>query len=198
MLKTMSFVAASVLLSGSAWASGFQISQLDVRGDCAGDDIRIVEEAGKYYLEAQFTEMNAFAPFGDYDKKNCNLRYNVDLPYGYKLDLFQFSVDGIADISERGLGRLTISHRVENLSPVRSTFRFREGFTDFSDLTGEIFGWDLAPQYQSCGTSVPLKTDLYVSARTGSRDSFESVVDLDAGVSSGYVRFCQIKVKPCP
>ena len=52
--------------------SHFSISDLEIRGDCEGDDIRVVEENGKYYIEAQFGSMDAFASPGEYMKKKCN------------------------------------------------------------------------------------------------------------------------------
>ena len=198
LLATLVFTGfSSTVIASSAIAAPISLSDLQLRGDCENDDIRIVQEGEKYFIEAQFLDMNVVAEPGEYIKKKCHLQYSVDLPQDYHLELFQFSVDGVADISEKGSGRLTISHRVSNYPPARSSFRFKTGFEDFYDNTGAIYSNNLPGKYQECGASIPLKTDLYIAARANSQDEADSIVDLDSAVTSGYTRLCEVVVHPC-
>lgn len=193
----------SLLTSTTSLATDqMTITQPDLRGDCAGDDITIVEENGEQFIAAYFTNMDAIAEDKVVDKKRCTMKFNVQLAPGYKLDVFQFSVDGVYQLSDQGTGRLTVSHRVVNNTSARTTKFYRAGVDplagDIHDFSGAVTSYDIPPQYGECGASIPLTTSIYVEAVKPASDfSGLSRVSLDEGVSSGYVKLCKIVADPC-
>ncbi len=193
---------ALLLLSSSAVAGPY-ISSPFLSGDCAGDDIRVVEEGGKYYIAAFFSGMAAVTGDQSYVKKRCTMDYRVSMPSGYKLEVFQFSVDGIYQLSDQGTARLTVSHRASNGKSARTTafYSLRNGDQeqgDIWDYTGDIKGHELAAEDRECGASIPLTTSVYASAQQPRNDlSGTTMVDLDEGASSGYTKLCQIRFKRC-
>lgn len=205
MLCTSSRALCASLLfacSTSVLATNIIITNPVLTGDCAGDDITVVEENGEQYIAAYFTNMDAIAEDKTIDKKRCTMKYNVELPQGYKLDVFQFSVDGVYQLSDQGTARLTVSHRVVNNSSARTTKFYRAGidelFGDIHDFSGAVSRTDIPPSYGECGASIPLTTTIYAEAvKPASDQSGLTRVSLDEGVSSGYVKLCKIVTDPC-
>ena len=179
------------------------ITQPVLSGDCTNDDIRVVLEDGEYYIAAFFNDMDAVAEDKVIDKKRCTMKYNVQLSYGLKLDVFQFSVDGVYQLSENGTARLTVSHRVVNNSSARTTkfYSASQGdplLGDIQDFTGEVFASEIPFSYRQCGSTIPLTTSIYAEAVKPSSDlTGFSRVSLDEGVTSGYVKLCRIAINPC-
>lgn len=201
---------ALLLLAGSLHATGeLTITNPELSQDCAQDDIRVVEENGALYIAAFFTNMDAIAENKTIDKKRCTMKYNVQVAPGYKLDVFQFSVDGVYQLSEHGTGRLTVSHRVVNNTSARTTKFFQSIPGDPTSLTGDIHDFtgaitkdQLPPQYGTCGSSIPLTTSIYAEAVKPQSDmSGLTRVSLDEAVSSHYsspyVKLCRVVVNPC-
>lgn len=189
-------------VSTSLFSTAISITDPVLSGDCAHDEITVVEENGEQYIAAYFTNMDAIAEDKTIDKKRCTMKYNVDLPRGYKLDAFQFSVDGVYQLSEQGTGRLTVSHRVVNNTSARTTKFFKAGvdplYGDIHDFSGAVSRYDLPGPYGQCGASIPLTTSIYVEAvKPQSDQSGLTRVSLDEGVSSGYVKLCKIVTDPC-
>lgn len=172
-------------------------------GDCAGDDISVVEEDGEFYIAAFFTNMDAMAETKTIDKKRCTMKYNVEMGRGYKLDVFQFSVDGVYQLSEHGTGRLTVSHRVVNNASARTTkfYSADQGDAlagDIQDFSGAVSSDQIPRSYGQCGASIPLTTSIYAEAVKPASDvSGFTRVSLDEGVSSSYVKLCKIVADPC-
>ncbi len=179
------------------------ITNPDLSGDCAGDDIAVVEENGQYYIAAYFTNMDAIAEDKVIDKKRCTMKYNVELGRGYQLDVFQFSVDGVYQLSDHGTARLTVSHRVVNNASARTTkfYSANQGdslFGDIQDFSGAIYSHQIPQTYGHCGASIPLTTSIYAEAVKPASDvSGFTRVSLDEGVSSEYVKLCKIITDPC-
>ncbi len=179
------------------------ISNPNLSGDCAGDDISVVEEDGQYYIAAFFTNMDAVAENKVIDKKRCTMKYLVELGRGYKLDVFQFSVDGVYQLSEHGTARLTVSHRVVNNASARTTKFYSADYGDplmgdIQDFSGAVYADQLPHGYAQCGATIPLTTSIYAEAVKPSSDvSGFTRVSLDEGVSSEYVKLCKIITDPC-
>lgn len=198
----------ALCLSSLAHASPFAISQPAVSGDCAGSDIRLVEEGGEYYIKAFFDgSMTATADGQNHDKKRCTLDFRLLVAPGWQLDVFEFTVDGVYQLSERGTARLTVSHRAGQAPAVRTTrfFSAQQGDAPFGEVgeggfTGAVYGYQLGGNYGSCGgTSIPLETSVYAAVTQASSDqSGLTQLDLDEGVSNtqGYT-ICKVKPKPC-
>ena len=201
MVKVIAALALS--LPSLTYATDVQITEPDLSGHCEYDDIRVVEEEGKYYIAAFFSDMAAIAQ-GDvsYQKKRCTMDYKVTLPNYLKLEYFQFSVDGIYQLSDKGTARLTVSHRVANAPSARTTkfYSAESGDSkngDIWDHTGDIRSYQLDPQFQGCGASIPLTTSIYTSASKPQSDlSGMTMIDLDEGVSS-HVKLGRIKCRRC-
>lgn len=207
-------------MSSSLMAHPFTINNLRPSGDCQGAQITVEEYKGEYFIKAFFDgTMSALTDGASktFDKKRCTLNYDLAVAPGYKFDFFEFSVDGSYQTSERGVGRLTVSHRAGNAPAVRTT-----GF--YARSNGDLPGGELLPggfsgainrdqldgQYQNCGAQIPLETSVYATTNQPSDDrSSNTVIDLDESVSSGsatkfpapvcqgYFCFCKIKVKRC-
>ncbi|MCX6128745.1 MAG: hypothetical protein NTX25_06735, partial [Proteobacteria bacterium] len=115
----------ALVLSASAYAHPISISDPYVNEDCAQQsEIRVVEENGQYYIKAFFDgSMNAIADgqSSTYQKRRCTLDYKINVAPNYQLDVFEFAVDGVYNLSEQGVARLTVSHRVANAPAVRET-----------------------------------------------------------------------------
>ncbi|WP_141732780.1 hypothetical protein [Oligoflexus tunisiensis] len=196
----------ALVLSSAVYATPFTISEPIVNEDCAKDsEIRVVEENGEYYIKAFFDgSMNAIAEAGSqYQKRRCTLDFKLSVHPNYQIDVFDFAVDGIYNLSEKGIARLTVSHRVGNAPSVRETVFFSQAngspvAGDITNFVGSIFGYQLQ-NYGSCGASgIPLETSVYASATQPSSDEGLTQIDLDQGVSAtqGYT-ICKVKVKPC-
>lgn len=204
MLRTTLLSCLTILFSQTilAGVDEMAITNPVLTGDCASDDITVVEEGGELYIAAYFTNMDAIAENKTIDKKRCTMKYNLDLAPGYKLDVFQFSVDGVYQLSEHGTGRLTVSHRVVNNTSARTT-KFFQAHTDplvgdIHDFSGAVSRDDIPAQYGTCGASIPLTTTIYAEAvKPASDQSGLTRVSLDEGVSSGYVKLCKIIADPC-
>ncbi|HYX32697.1 MAG TPA: hypothetical protein VE954_06255 [Oligoflexus sp.] len=195
-----------LVLSASAYATPFTITEPVVNEDCAKEsEIRVVEENGEYYIKAFFDgSMNAIADGeSKYQKRRCTLDFKISVAPNFQIDVFDFAVDGVYNLSENGVARLTVSHRVANAPSVRQTAFFSRGngspaAGDISNFVGSIFGYQLQ-NYGSCGASgIPLETSVYATATQPSGDQGLTQIDLDQGVSStqGYT-ICKVKVKPC-
>jgi hypothetical protein len=196
----------ALVLSASAYAHPFTISEPQVNDDCAQEsEIKVVEENGEYYIKAFFDgSMNAIADGeSKYQKRRCTLDFKLSVAPNYQIDVFDFAVDGVYNLSENGIARLTVSHRVGNAPSIRETVFFNRAqgsdpAGDISNFVGSIFGYQLQ-NYGSCGASgIPLETSVYASATQPAGDTGLTQIDLDQGVSSaqGYT-ICKIKVKPC-
>lgn len=204
-LKLLTFI-----LAGSLNASGeVTITRVQMLQDCQKDKISIVEENGEYFIAAFFTNMNAIAETNALDKKRCTMKYNVQISPGYMLDVFQFSVDGVYQLSEHGSGRLTVAHRVVNNDTIRHSKIIQSMPGEPSSLTGDIKGFrgsitnaQLAKEYTKCGATIPLNTSVYAEAGKSQQGiSGLSRVSLSEAASSHFstpfVKLCQIKIKPC-
>lgn len=203
---------ALLLLAGSLDASPLIITSPSLEKDCAGDDIRVVEENGVHYIAAFFTNMDAIVQdqTKTIDKKRCTMRYNLQVAPGYQLEEFKFSVNGVYQLSEQGTGRLTVSHRVVNNDSAATTMWFKPIPGDLSSLNGSInnaYGaiskYQLPPQYSMCGSNIPMTTSIYAEAVKPMSDmSGMTRVSLDEGVSSDktepyMVKLCQVIIRPC-
>ena len=203
MKKLLALVPAAFIGTAAFASSPVRITDPELSGDCEYDDIQVVQEEGRYFIAAFFSDMTAQTSSDDTsDKKRCTMKYNVDVEHGYKLDIFQFSVDGVYQLSESGTARLTVSHRVLNGKSVRTTafYSAKKGdplFGDITDHTGDITRWDLEEDYQKCGASIPLTTSIYAQAIQAKDDYDFTFVDLDEGVSSAYTRLGEVHVDPC-
>lgn len=206
-MRNLATTLATFLLAGNAMAfdSGIDLSHLELSGDCEYDDITIVEENGETWIAAYLDSMAAFTE-GGIDRKRCTMNYQVDLPYGHKLDFFQFSVDGTYQVADTGAARLTVSHRVLNGKSVRTTKFFKGNGhfrdADINDFTGDITYFDLERKYQRCGAEIPLETSVHMHVTQSTNDHGYTALVLDEGVTSGdsnpgYIKFCKIKILPC-
>ncbi|MES2504947.1 MAG: DUF4360 domain-containing protein [Myxococcota bacterium] len=200
----MRTILLSLLVTSACLALGpVTITSPVAVGDCAADDIRVVEEAGEYYIAAYFQNMDAIAETKVLDKKRCTMNYKIQLAPDYKLDVFQFSVDGVYQLSEHGTARLTVSHRVVNNSSARTTkfFSASQGdaaMGDIHDYSGAISADQIPASYSHCGASIPLTTSIYAEAVKPAADQTGLTrISLDEGVSSHYTKLCKIVVDPC-
>jgi len=205
--ETMFFrfvIVQALLISSFALADlPISITSPSLGGDCVSDDIQVVEENGQFFIAAFFTNMDAIAETKVIDKKSCRMRYNLQIAPGYHLNLFQFSVDGVYQLSEHGTARLTVSHRVVNNTSARTTkfYSAAQGDAlagDIHDFSGAISKNDLPGVYGNCGASIPMTTSIYAEAVKPSSDqSGLTRISLDEGVSSNYVKLCQVIVSTC-
>ena len=203
---TKIFAPLLLVLSASAHAHPFTISEPTVNEDCDKDsEIKVVEENGEYYIKAFFDgSMNAVADsVTTYQKRRCTLDFKLSVAPQYQIDAFDFAVDGVYNLSEHGVARLTVSHRVANAPAVRETKFFSQASGspvagDITNFVGSIFGYQLQ-NYSSCGASaIPMETSVFVTATQPQGDFGLTQIDLDEGNSStqGYT-ICKVKVKPC-
>lgn len=195
---------SAILMSSILFAvPPVELTQPALSGDCVNDDIRIVEENGEFYIAAFFTNMDAIAETKTIDKKSCRMKYNIKLAKGYRLDVFQFSVDGVYQLSEHGTARLTVSHRVVNNTSARTTkfFSVSQGdplMGDIHDFSGAVSNNQLPFEYSKCGASIPITTSIYAEAVKPAADqSGLTRISLDEGVSSNYVKICKVVIDPC-
>lgn len=207
MFKSIAIAFSSSLLSGSLFASPFQIEQPALSGDCADASIRIVEEGGEYFIKAFFDgSMSALADGSNHDKKRCTLDFKLATSPGFKLDVFEFTVDGIYQLSDQGTARLTVSHRAGNAPAVRTTrfFAAQQGDAPVGEVgdggfTGAISSDQLGGGFSSCGAKIPVETTIYAAVTQPSSDSSGiTQLDLDEGTSNtqGYT-LGKIRPKPC-
>jgi hypothetical protein len=200
------FISVLCLLSATLFATTapqLSISDPELSGNCVGDDIAVVQENGEYYIAAYFTNMDAIAEHVTIDKKRCTMRFNVELAPGYQLDVFQFSVDGVYQLSQTGTARLTVSHRVANNPSARTSLFYSASdgdpaYGDIHDFSGAVDRNQLPSQYGVCGASIPLTTSIYAEAVKPSSDRTGLTrISLDEGVSSAYVKLAKVICKPC-
>ncbi len=194
----------SLATSSFALASPAEISNVRLSGDCAFDDIHVEEEGGEYFIVAAFDSITAQSFSGQpNEKKRCTMDYDLRLAPGYSLELFQFSVNGVYQLSDQGTARLTVSHRAANGKSVRVTEFFSQSqghapFGDINDQTGDITRFDLQPVYQGCGAQIPLNTSIFAQASQPNTDqSGQTLISLDDGTSSAYYKLCKIQVQAC-
>jgi hypothetical protein len=218
----------ATLSSLTAFASGnppveIEVTDVDVNSNCTYDEFMVNSVADGFgnsvsVLEGLFTDMvaAAFADGPRIDKKNCRVRYNLHVPQGYKIVQMNFEATGVYSVSEGGNIRATIGHKVGAGNNRRVTIQRRGSFGDdqgdLSDLvnsdsfTNPIYGADLEPEFQRCGATIPVRTDLIIHAsQSGMGDFSEVSLDSSDGSASSVqgpvsykrVGFCKIKLVRC-
>lgn len=191
------------MMGTQAVANGVYIDQPNLAGDCAYDDIRVVEDNGQHYIEVAFQNMDSVADYESQQRKRCRMDYNVQLPYGYKLDVFQFMVQGEYQLSDFGRASVKITHRSgsSTSSPMFASFDARRGddpFGSIDNLSAALWGSDLPYVRQQCGASIPLHTTITTMASKPQSDqSGITSIALDEGTSSTYTRLCRIRLRRC-
>ncbi len=208
MLRLEFLLTATFLFTGIAQASPFQISQLVTSGDCVGSDIQIVEENGESYIKAFFDDdtMTATADGIAHDKRRCTMDFKLKVANGWKLDVFEFAVDGTYQLSTQGTARLTVSHRAGNAPAIRTTrfISLQQGDEPFGEVgnggfSGTVYGYQLGGDYPACASTIPLETSIFAAVTQPTSDSSgvtQIVLDEGNSDTKGYV-IGKVKAKPC-
>jgi hypothetical protein len=178
------------------------ISHADLVGDCAGDQIAIIDEFGEHFLVAYFNNMSAIAKDRIEDKKRCIMNFNVNFVPGNELNVFQFFVDGSYQLSPQGGARLLISHRMANHASVEANKSFKAGIEpqsgDIHEILGDISKDDIPLLYGRCGATIPLKTTIFLEAVKPSAGENEfTKISLEKGPFRNYIKLGKIIASPC-
>ena len=186
----------SLALGSSALGqSPAQIELRGLSGQCEGTDVRIKQLGVDSYVQAFFNGSMVVATdpgVKTIDSKRCTLDLTLKLEPGYRFDTFTFSVDGVYQVSDYGSVRLTVSNRIGNASPLRTTgfFSLAGGSNVQGELvpggfSGAVSADQLDGNFHHCGAHIPVEVSLYATASQPSSDSSGmTLVQLDEGQSS--------------
>jgi len=178
------------------------IANAELLGNCAGDDIAVVEELGEHFLVAYFTDMDAVAKDLVEDKKHCLMKFVLNFFPGNQLNELQFFVDGQYQLADHGFARLMISHKVVNNGSVRTnkTFNWAEGNQsgDIGEILGSVKREELPPLYGRCGGSVPIVTSIQLDAvKPNVTESGLTKIELEKRAYRNYVKLGKFISSPC-
>jgi hypothetical protein len=200
-----------------------EITEVSASSDCYEDEFSVNLMADGFggtasVLEGQFSEMTAtaFADGPRTEKRSCRVRYNLHVPYGYRIVQMDFNAAGFYSVDDGGNVRATIGHKVGIDINRRVTIQKRgEAFTDSGELSdlvdnesfsNPIYGADLAPEFRKCGATIPVRTDLIIHATQSSRgdlseislDTSDAAAEAELGpVTYKRLGFCRVKLVPC-
>ena len=200
-----------------------EIEVTEARNDCYEDEFEVISTDDGYgntvsVLEGLFSNMGAMADGSiTTERKICQVRYNLQVPQGYKIVKMNFEAAGTFSAGERGNIRATIAHKVGNGPNRRASIQQRGEFSyvagELSDLvstdsfSNPIYGADLPPEFRRCGATIPVRTRLMIHASQSSltgdfSEVFLDSADASASAKAGRVkthpyRFCKIVIQKC-
>ncbi|MES2504951.1 MAG: hypothetical protein V4534_08755 [Myxococcota bacterium] len=198
----MRLMIFSLLVTTMGWAiNPVEIVNAALVGDCANNELKIVKEGGEYFIAA-FFPIQAVADAELVEKKSCRAVYQIKFADGFKQDGFEFPIDGHYQLSEHGIARLNISHRIANNTSARTNkyFSIARGDpteADIKELSGTIAPEELPAIYSKCGADISATMSVYAAAVKPVMDQARiTSIGLKKN-SAGYVKIGKIGVRPC-